>query len=52
MCKVDEGGRREEIGVESERDGGEAVDAVAVRCLPAKTRRISEVGAEVRRERS
>ena len=40
MCTVDEDGRSEDMG------------EVAVRCLPAWTRRISVVGAEVRRERS
>ena len=48
MCRVVEGGRRVEMGV---------VDAVGaeveseVRCLPAWRRRMSEAGAEVRRER-
>lgn len=43
MWRVEEGGRRSEMGDE--------VD-VAVRCLPAWTRRMSVVGADVRRERS
>lgn len=44
MCRVEDGGSREEIGVV---DG----DVVEVRCLPAWTRRMEVVGAEVRRER-
>lgn len=51
MCRVEEGGRRVEIGAlvvvvdgEEEREG-------EVRCLPAWTRRMEFVGAEVRRER-
>lgn len=43
MCRVDDGGRMEEMAWESEED-------MAVRCLPAWTRRMSCVGAEVRRE--
>ena len=46
MCRVEDGGRRVETGVV---DGAAVVE---VRCLPAWTRRMSDVGAEVRRERS
>lgn len=45
---VEDGGRRSEIGVV--HAPGEA--SVEVRCLPACTRRMSVVGADVRNERS
>lgn len=48
MCKVEEGGRRSEIGMVEVSDEA----SVEVRCLPAWTRRISDVGADVRNESS
>lgn len=52
MCSVDEGGTREEMGACVDGGGDEEEASVEVRCLPAWTRRMSDVGAEVRRERS
>ena len=48
MCRVEDGGRRWEIGVADGSDGA----SVEVRCLPAWTRRMSDVGADVRNESS
>lgn len=48
MCRVADGGRRSESGVAEVSDGA----SVEVRCLPAWTRRMSDVGADVRRESS
>ena len=48
MCRVEDRGRRSEIGVADVSDGA----LVEVRCLPAWTRRMSDVGADVRNERS
>lgn len=48
-CRVEERGRIADIGVVVLPD---AAASVEVRCLPACTRRMSDVGAEVRRERS
>lgn len=48
MCRVEDLGRRSESGVAEVSDGA----SVEVRCLPAWTRRMSDVGADVRRERS
>ena len=51
MCRVEDGGRIEEIGGAG-KPVEEASVVAEVRCLPAWTRRISDVGAEVRKERS
>ena len=48
MWRVEDGGRRSEIGVVDVPDEA----SVEVRCLPAWTRRMSDVGADVRNERS
>ncbi len=48
MWRVEDGGRRSEIGVVHVPDA----TSVEVRCLPAWTRRMSVVGADVRSERS
>ena len=48
MWRVADGGRRSEIGALVVPDE----TSVEVRCLPAWTRRMSVVGADVRRERS
>ncbi len=50
MWRVEDGGRRSEIGVVHAPDAASRV--VEVRCLPAWTRRMSVVGADVRSERS
>ena len=49
MCRVEEGGRRSEIGAVADVPDETSVE---VRCLPAWTRRMSDVGADVRSERS
>lgn len=46
MCRVEDGGRRVEMGAVHD------ATSVEVRCLPACTRRMSDVGADVRSERS
>lgn len=48
MWRVEDGGRRSEIGVVDVPDEASA----EVRCLPAWTRRMSVVGADVRNESS
>ena len=48
MWRVEDGGRRSESGVVDVPDEA----SVEVRCLPAWTRRMSDVGADVRNERS
>lgn len=48
MWRVEDGGRRSEIGAVDVPDE----TSVEVRCLPAWTRRMSDVGADVRRESS
>lgn len=50
MWRVEDGGRRSEIGAVDDDVPDEA--SVEVRCLPAWTRRMSDVGADVRSERS
>ena len=60
MCSVAEGGSRSETkagagvvdGAPDDGEGEEEEASGEVRCLPACTRRMSVVGAEVRRERS
>ena len=48
MWRVDEGGRREAMGAVKVPEEA----SVEVRCLPACTRRMSDVGADVRNESS
>lgn len=53
MWRIEDGGMFNEERVGSDVDGKGGLDVgLAVRCFPACTKRMSEMGAEVRRDRS